>query len=238
MRPGRASDVPAPKCGLRAVSTGTVENSTIAVEAPTPQLVEGGTLADRIKQGAIPVDAALKLALQIAEALEAAHGKGVVHRDLTPSNVKIATDGAVKLLDFGLAKATPTAPHDGDAPLRSANADPTHDGLILGTGAYMSPEQARGQAVDKRTDIWAFGCVLFEMLTGRRAFSGETISDTIAAILNDAPPSLEPHDAAANSRSLRLTPFFELRKRVNGAKTFNGLYLPDIFCASTDVKRV
>jgi serine/threonine protein kinase/Tol biopolymer transport system component len=151
------------------------------------ELVEGPTLADRLSTGPILIDEALRIAGQLAEALEAAHGKGVVHRDLKPSNVKITSDGAVKLLDFGLAKATPTALHDGDAPLRSADADPTHDGVILGTGAYMSPEQARGQAVDKRTDIWAFGCVLYEMLTGKRAFSGNTISDTIAAILDREP---------------------------------------------------
>ena len=151
------------------------------------ELVEGPTLADRLATGPIPIGEALRIASQLAEALEAAHSKGVVHRDLKPSNVKITSDGAVKLLDFGLAKAMPTAIHESDAQLRSADADPTHDGVILGTGAYMSPEQARGQAVDKRTDIWAFGCVLYEMLTGRRAFSGTTISDTIAAILDREP---------------------------------------------------
>src|SRR4029453_17870524 len=103
------------------------------------------------------------------------------------SNVKITSDGAVKLLDFGLGKATPTAIHEGDAQHRSSDADPTDDGVILGTGAYMSPEQARGLTVDKRTDVWAFGCVMYEMLTGSRAFSGDTISDTIAAILEREP---------------------------------------------------
>jgi eukaryotic-like serine/threonine-protein kinase len=162
------------------------------------ELVEGPTLADRLATGPIAIAEALQIARQLADALEAAHGKGVVHRDLKPSNVKITSDGAVKLLDFGLAKATPTAIHEGDAHLRSADADPTNDGVILGTGAYMSPEQARGHAVDKRTDVWAFGCVLYEMLAGRRAFSGETISDTIAAILSREPdwtalpPALPP----------------------------------------------
>ena len=148
------------------------------------ELVEGPTVADRLATGPIPIGEALQIARQLAEALEAAHGKGVVHRDLKPSNVKITSAGAVKLLDFGLAKATPTAIHERDAQPGSADADPTHDGVILGTGAYMSPEQARGQAVDKRTDVWAFGCLLYEMLTARRAFSGKTISDTIAAILD------------------------------------------------------
>ena len=151
------------------------------------ELVEGPTVADRLATGPIPIGEALQIARQLAEALEAAHGKGVVHRDLKPSNVKITSDGTVKLLDFGLAKATPTAIHERDAQPGSADADPTHDGVILGTGAYMSPEQARGQSVDKRTDVWAFGCVLYEMMTGRRAFSGETISDTIAAILGREP---------------------------------------------------
>ena len=181
------------------------------------ELVEGPTLADRLATGPIPIAEALQIARQLAEALEAAHGKGVVHRDLKPSNVKITSDGAVKLLDFGLAKATPTAIHEGDAQLRSADADPTHDGVILGTGAYMSPEQARGQAVDKRTDVWAFGCVLYEMLTGRRAFSGETISDTIAAILDREPdwtalpPALPPEVHRLVRRCLQKDP----RRRIH-----------------------
>lgn len=181
------------------------------------ELVEGPTLADRLATGPIPIAEALQVARQLAEALAAAHGKGVVHRDLKPSNVKITCDGAVKLLDFGLAKATQTAMHEGDAQLRSAEADPTLDGVILGTGAYMSPEQARGQAVDNRTDVWAFGCVLYEMMTGRRAFSGDTISDTIAAILGREPdltalpPALPPEVQRLVRRCLQKDP----RRRIH-----------------------
>ena len=153
------------------------------------ELVEGETLAERIRAARIPVAEALAIARQIADALEAAHEKGIVHRDLKPANIKITADGAVKVLDFGLAKAI--------AERRASDADMsqsptvtvggTHEGVILGTAAYMSPEQARGQAVDKRTDIWAFGCVLYEMLTGRPAFAGDTITDTLAAIVHREP---------------------------------------------------
>jgi serine/threonine-protein kinase len=132
------------------------------------ELVEGPTLADRIRQGALPVNEALGIARQIAEALEAAHEKGKVHRDLKPANVKITPNGLVKVLDFGLARTM----EEGSAASEPANSptvtmSPTRAGLILGTAAYMAPEQARGQTVDKRADIWAFGCVLFEMLTVR-----------------------------------------------------------------------
>ena len=156
------------------------------VSALVLELVDGETLAARIARGPIPLDQASLIARQIAEALEAAHEKGIVHRDLKPANVKITSAGAVKVLDFGIAKI-----YAGDA-----NPDPLHpptltvgtrEGMILGTAAYMSPEQARGLVVDKRTDIWAFGCVLYEMLTGLPAFPGETISDTVAAILDREP---------------------------------------------------
>lgn len=144
------------------------------------ELVEGPTLADRLVAGPLPVDAALAAAAQIAEAVEAAHEKGIVHRDLKPANIKVDLSGTVKVLDFGLAK--PAAP-DGARP----DLTGSHDGLILGTASYMSPEQARGQTVDTRGDIWAFGCVLYEMLTGRMAFPGGTVPDTIAKILEREP---------------------------------------------------
>ncbi|HVH28340.1 MAG TPA: protein kinase [Vicinamibacterales bacterium] len=152
------------------------------------ELVEGATLADRLTRGAIPIDEALAIARQIADALDGAHEKGIVHRDLKPANVKVTPAGTVKVLDFGLAKAMggeDEAADPSQSPTMMAGA--TIEGLILGTAAYMSPEQARGRAVDKRTDIWAFGCVLFEMLTGRGAFAADTVSDTIAAVLQRTP---------------------------------------------------
>jgi Tol biopolymer transport system component len=149
------------------------------------ELVEGETLAARIARGRIPVPDALSLARQIADALEAAHEKGIIHRDLKPANIKITPGGAVKVLDFGLAKLNVS--NGSNDPNESLTLGGTRDGIILGTAAYMSPEQARGQIVDKRADIWAFGCVLYEMLTGRTAFPGATISDTIAAILDREP---------------------------------------------------
>src|SRR5512139_3719127 len=145
------------------------------------ELVEGQTLADRIKSGPIPVEESLKLALQIAEALEVAHEKGVIHRDLKPANIKVTPDGKVKVLDFGLAKALAAEQQEATltySPTLSELA--TQKGVILGTAAYMSPEQAKGRTVDKRTDIWAFGVVLFEMLTGRQLLTGETVSETLA----------------------------------------------------------
>jgi serine/threonine protein kinase len=157
------------------------------VRALVLELIEGETLAVRLLRGPLAIPEALSMARQIADALEAAHEKGIVHRDLKPSNIKINRDGVVKVLDFGLAKGgIESAGHDlTQSPTLTIGA--THDGVILGTAAYMSPEQARAQAVDKRTDIWAFGCVLFEMLTGQLAFQGETVSDTIARILQREP---------------------------------------------------
>jgi serine/threonine protein kinase len=152
------------------------------------ELVDGETLADRIARGPVPLKETLNIARQIADALDAAHEKGIVHRDLKPANVKITTEGVVKVLDFGLAKGASTDATAADATQSAAEtADATRAGIILGTVSYMSPEQARGQKVDKRTDIWAFGCVLYEMLAGRAAFGRETVSDAIVAILEHEP---------------------------------------------------
>jgi eukaryotic-like serine/threonine-protein kinase len=169
------------------------EESSSGVRALVLELVEGPTLADRLTGGPIPADDALLIAVQICDALEAAHERGVVHRDLKPANIKIAPDGRVKVLDFGLAKLidpSESQPSGGGTLSRSPTltVHATHAGLILGTAAYMSPEQARGKPVDRRADVWAFGCVLYEMLAGRHAFDpGENVSDAIASILKNEP---------------------------------------------------
>ncbi|HET6349127.1 MAG TPA: serine/threonine-protein kinase, partial [Candidatus Krumholzibacteria bacterium] len=154
------------------------------------ELVPGDDLATRISRGAIALDEALPIARDIAEAVEFAHEQGVVHRDLKPANVKITPEGRVKVLDFGLAKAfesdDPRDPRLSQSPTLLASS-PTIAGVILGTAAYMSPEQARGKNVDKRADVFAFGCLLYEMLTGHQAFAGDTISDTLAAVLKTQP---------------------------------------------------
>ncbi|HYV29550.1 MAG TPA: protein kinase, partial [Candidatus Binatia bacterium] len=196
------------------------------VRALVMELVEGPTLAERIATRArgdsagaglapparaqqaapLPLDEALGIAKQIAEALEAAHERGIVHRDLKPANIKVTEEGTVKVLDFGLAKAF--NPQDSAANLNETNSPTlsmaaTQAGVILGTAAYMSPEQARGKPVDKRTDIWSFGCVLYETLTGRQAFAAETVSDTIAAILGRDPDwQALPAETPANIRVL------------------------------------
>jgi len=155
------------------------------------ELVEGPTLDERITHGVIPLREALPIARQIAEALESAHELGIVHRDLKPANIKVRADGTVKVLDFGLAKAMESAATSASSgplaagalsmsPTITTPALLTGAGIILGTAAYMSPEQARGRPVDKRTDIWAFGCVLYEMLTGRRAFAGDDVTEVLA----------------------------------------------------------
>ena len=168
------------------------------------ELVEGPTLADRIAQGSLPVEEALPIARQMAEALEAAHAQGIIHRDLKPTNIKVRPDGTVKVLDFGSAKALDAVGAAAADSTISPSPSPhlTQAGVILGTTAYMSPEQARGNAVDARTDVWSFGCVLFEMLTARRAFKGDDVTDTIVAVMSREPDWGAIPPAAASIRPL------------------------------------
>src|SRR6266581_2208044 len=168
------------------------------------ELVEGPTLAERIAAGPIPLDEALPMARQMAEALEYAHERGIVHRDLKPANIKLSVEGRVKILDFGLAKALTS-----DAPAASPETSPTLTmratlaGVILGTAAYMSPEQAKGKTVDRRADIWAFGVVLMEMLTGKSLYSGETAPETLAAVIMTTPSfDALPAETPASIRKL------------------------------------
>ena len=174
------------------------------VRALVLELVEGPTLTERIAEGPIPMEEALRIALEIAQALEAAHEKGIIHRDLKPSNLKITPEGSVKVLDFGLAKALETELSDQElASSPTLTMEATQEGIVLGTAAYMSPEQARGQVVDKRTDIWSFGLLLFEMLTGKGMYAEKSLTETIAAVIHQE-PSLEqlPEDTPQRIRGL------------------------------------
>jgi serine/threonine protein kinase/Tol biopolymer transport system component len=193
------------------------------VSALAMELVEGPTLADRIAQGALAPADALPIARQIAEALEAAHEHGIVHRDLKPANVKVRPDGTVKVLDFGLAKAIePTNSQTSRASMSpTLSIQATQAGIILGTAGYMSPEQAAGKSVDKRADLWAFGVVLLEMLTGRTVFEGETVSHVLAAVLKDEPRwnALPPDTAPAIQRLLRRCLQKDPRRRLDSAAT-------------------
>ena len=175
------------------------------VKALVLELVEGPTLADRIKQGPIPLDEALPIAKQIAEALEAAHEAGVIHRDLKPANIKVREDGTVKVLDFGLAKALDPTPAGDSSQSPTMTAAATQQGGILGTAAYMSPEQARGRPVDRRADIWSFGAVLYEILTARRAFQRDDASETLAKVIEREPDldALPAHTSPAIRRFIR-----------------------------------
>ena len=188
------------------------------------ELVEGDDLSQRIARGAIPVNEALPIAKQIAEALEAAHEQGIIHRDLKPANVKVRPDGTVKVLDFGLAKAMEPASAHGASAEQALSQAPTittpamtQAGMILGSAAYMSPEQAKGRTVDKRSDVWAFGAVLYEMLTGQRAFDAEDVSETLAAVLmkepdwTALPPTTPPTVTTVLRRCLQKNPKQRIR---------------------------
>ena len=178
------------------------------VRALVLELVEGPTLADRIAHGAMPIEDALPIAKQIAEALEAAHEAGVIHRDLKPANIKVREDGTVKVLDFGLAKALYPNPEGDPSQSPTLTAAATQMGVIMGTAAYMSPEQARGKTVDKRTDVWAFGALLYELLTGTRAFEAEDVSLTLAEVMKADPDwdRLPAETPSAVRRLLRAVP--------------------------------
>jgi Tol biopolymer transport system component len=190
--------------GVYEVDEAVLEGNT-RIRFLAMELAPGEDLTDRLARGPVAVDDAISIALQIAEALEAAHESGVVHRDLKPANIKVTPEGAVKVLDFGLAKAwedsSPSSPDLTESPTLTAQM--TQAGVILGTAAYMSPEQAKGLDADKRSDIWAFGVVLWEMLTGKRLFGGDSISDTLAGVLrDDIPVDALPADVPVHVRHL------------------------------------
>lgn len=208
------------------------------------ELAEGETLRERLERGPLPIDEALETCRQIAEGLEAAHEKGIVHRDLKPGNVMLAPDGRVKILDFGLAKACATETRNIDiSKSPTITGQMTEPGVILGTAAYMSPEQARGRPVDRRADVWAFGCVLFECLTGTRAFHGETISDTFAHILkgepdwNRLPAETPSHIGALLGRCLEKDPKERLHDIADARIEMRGVRGLPSDAASTPVRR-
>ena len=190
---------------------------TGGVRALVLELIDGQTLAERIRHGPLPLNETLTIAGQLVTALDAAHERGIVHRDFKPANIKITPEGVVKVLDFGIAKASSEAASREASRTPTVTVGGTREGLIIGTAAYMSPEQARGQPVDKRTDIWAFGCVLYEMLTGRPAFAGETITDIIAAVLGGTadwkrvPAATPRHIRELLARCLQVDPRRRLR---------------------------
>ena len=225
----------------------TGNNHPGRISALVMELVEGEDLSARIARGATPIDEAVPIARQIADALEAAHERGIIHRDLKPANVKVREDGAVKVLDFGLAKALDGAggsnPDLMNSPTITSPA--THIGMILGTAAYMSPEQAKGRAVDKRADVWAFGAVLYEMLTGRRAFEGDDVSTTMAAVLmrdpdwtalpSDTPPAVVAllRRCLERDARLRLRDIGEARVLLSNAEVWKAGAVPTVAAVSS-----
>src|SRR6516165_3750189 len=198
------------------------------------ELVDGETLVDRLAQGPIPTAEALRIANQIADALEAAHERAIVHRDLKPANIKLKADGTVKVLDFGIAKALDPRFITGPGPAALTTPALTEAGFILGTAAYMSPEQARGKFIDQRTDIWAFGCVLYEMLTAKPAFLGEDVTSTLARVL-ETPAKLEDLPSGVPPtvrRTLELCLEKDARKRIADMRDVK-LALAGTFSAGT-----
>ena len=224
--------------GLEETNGATVNQVGLVME-----LIEGPTLADRLKAGQIQFEEALPIAKQIIEALEVAHERNIIHRDLKPANVKVTDDGVVKVLDFGLAKVFVSDSSNPDLSHSPTLLKGTEAGVILGTAAYMSPEQAKGKVVDKRSDIWAFGCVLFEMLTGKQPFSGETLTDTLASVVrgepewDQLPASTPPHVKRLIQRCLEKDPKRRLRDIGDARYELDQLGSVDAAPVAIDVQR-